>query len=281
MSPTALILGTSEIRQHDGMYSLNDLHRAAGGEDRHTPNRFIRLDQTRALISQISQTPEMASAGIPAFTVRNGGKFRGTYVCRELVIAYAAWISPAFHLQVIRVFLDQVAPLALPAPDTLTRDQEAHLIRLLTQQYQSEDIPYALNRLHKHFGIQTLRAMPGRRYGEAGEYISMMRPVPVKALPAKIMRPPAWNRPRDYGAPRDNDYGSPHGLPRTSRVAEKLISCIKVWGQDELPKNVSSELSKLCEDIRGLLVTGDTEIQEALIHISIAEKYLRRWSGTA
>lgn len=96
-----LAVGATTVRQLDGLFSLNDLHRASGSEERHTPNRFLRLDTTQALIAEINQTPEVALA----LKVTHGGKNPGTYACRELVIAYAAWISPAFHLKVIRVFL--------------------------------------------------------------------------------------------------------------------------------------------------------------------------------
>jgi hypothetical protein len=45
----ALTLGTSEIRQLDGLYSLNDFHRASGGDPKNKSANFIRLDQTQAL----------------------------------------------------------------------------------------------------------------------------------------------------------------------------------------------------------------------------------------
>lgn len=101
---TALTLGTSAIRELDGLYSLNDLHQAAGGEDKHAPFRFMRLDTTKALIEEIAKSPEMV-----VFKMTQG-RNGGTYACRELVIAYAAWISPAFHLKVIRVFLAATTP---------------------------------------------------------------------------------------------------------------------------------------------------------------------------
>ena len=108
----ALTILTTEIRQLDGLYSLNDLHQAAGCEAKHRPNYFLSNTQTKALID------ELQVAGIPATkTIQGKGKQQGTYVCRELVIAYAAWISAAFHLKVIQVFLSQSAPKALPAPE--------------------------------------------------------------------------------------------------------------------------------------------------------------------
>ncbi|RKT98875.1 hypothetical protein C7H84_34260 [Burkholderia sp. Nafp2/4-1b] len=99
---TSLAIGTSAIRELDGLYSLNDLHAASGGETIKRPNQFLRNEQTQALVT------ELETAQICAVKTKEG-RNGGTYACRELVIAYAAWISPAFHLKVIRVFLDASA----------------------------------------------------------------------------------------------------------------------------------------------------------------------------
>lgn len=84
----------------EGRYSLNDLHKASGGEQRHEPNRWVRLEQTNELISEIINTHIWAFDPI---TSRRGCK-GGTYVCKELVYAYAMWISAAFSLKVIRAY---------------------------------------------------------------------------------------------------------------------------------------------------------------------------------
>jgi len=96
-----IALGTSTIRQHNGLYSLNDFHKAGGEENKHRPKYWLENQQTKDLVAEISK------GGIPPILAKQG---LGTYACRELVIAYAAWISPAFHLKVIRVFLDSQLP---------------------------------------------------------------------------------------------------------------------------------------------------------------------------
>lgn len=95
------ILKTS-IRSYGNLYSLNDLHKASGNAEKHRPSLFVRLDTTQDLISEIQK--EVKSTDL-IFKTTGGRGMRGTYACEELVLAYAMWISPKFHLIVLRAFL--------------------------------------------------------------------------------------------------------------------------------------------------------------------------------
>lgn len=112
------VLKTS-IRDLDGLYSLNDLHKASGNDPKHRPNQFVRLDITQDLINEIQG--ENSTAQICALRSINGGPNRGTYACEELILSYAMWISPKFHLIVLRAFLamqrNQPQQLTLPEPE--------------------------------------------------------------------------------------------------------------------------------------------------------------------
>lgn len=109
------------IRSFDGLYSLNDLHKVAGSERKHEPNLFFRLDQTQELIKEIQSENSDTQICVSYKSLRTGQN-KGTWACEELVIAYAMWISPKFHLIVLRAFLamhkaesqhtNQIQPLA-------------------------------------------------------------------------------------------------------------------------------------------------------------------------
>lgn len=114
-----------------GRFCLNDLHKAAGGEKRHQPSDFLRATQTAELIAELG-TPGNPGVG-STVSVVNGGNARGTYVCKELVYAYAMWISAKFHLQVIRTFdavatAAQLPPAAAPRQSALAPAKEFRAI---------------------------------------------------------------------------------------------------------------------------------------------------------
>lgn len=115
-----LTILNNSIRQLDNLYSLTDLHRASGGEQKHKPVLFLSNQQTKELISEIEIESKV---GIPTSVVKTvrGGKNPSTYACEELMLAYAMWISPKFHLVVLRAFLamhrKQPQQLALPEPE--------------------------------------------------------------------------------------------------------------------------------------------------------------------
>lgn len=101
-----------------GRYCLNDLHRAAGGQSKDQPALFMRRKETADLIFEIANSTDSQSSPVATTEGRSGG----TFAAKELVYAYAMWISASFHLKVIRAFDDLVTGHAAPAfnvPKTL------------------------------------------------------------------------------------------------------------------------------------------------------------------
>ncbi len=153
---------------------LTDPHHAAGGAEKHKPNRWLRNEQTQALIEEIKRSPDLGSE--PIKTVKGGGG--ATYACKELVYAYAMWISAKFHLAVIRAFDALVsgrAP-ALPADAPITATQARHLSDIIVTAHPH---PGARSRawwaLRRHFGVEHYRDIPAERFEEALAFVKQLR----------------------------------------------------------------------------------------------------------
>lgn len=112
-----LIIAQTFIRQDsEGRYCLNDCHKASGMDRSKQPSNWLRLDATKGLIAEIRQSSDVRTAPLSAV---NGGINPGTYVVKELVYAYAMWISPVFQLQVIRAYDALVSQPQFQIPQTL------------------------------------------------------------------------------------------------------------------------------------------------------------------
>ena len=171
-----LTILTNKIRTLDNLYSLNDLHLASGNDPKHRPTYFIKNQQTQDLISEI----ERCENSHIALKVVKGGRniaLQGTWACEELALAYATWISPKFHLVVLRAFIAmhkgevKHQQLALPEPektyDTNTTAKEIHeLVWLL---FSHEQMRSLLEHLYKPLEAIGSR-YSGAIYGNYTEY---------------------------------------------------------------------------------------------------------------
>lgn len=161
MNNSVQISNISIHQTENGLFSLNDLHRASGGEDRHAPRRWLQNIQTNDLIKELEKD------GKPSIQSKQR---LGTFVCRELVIAYGMWISPKFALQVIQTFLavsDGIKPAKTTADDrTGLRQAVAALVGRKGIDYSS-----AYSMIHQRFNVEAIEDIPAEKLPEAVAYV--------------------------------------------------------------------------------------------------------------
>lgn len=96
-----VILADTVIHQDaEGRFSLNDMHKASGGAAKHAPSKFWRQDSVKEMADALNWTKSSSLEPL----VTTPGRLGGTYACKELVYAYAMWVSPEFAIHVIRTF---------------------------------------------------------------------------------------------------------------------------------------------------------------------------------
>lgn len=154
------------VRQFDNLYSLNDLHKASGGQDKHSPRRWLQNKQTADLIA------ELEIDGIPSIQKKQG---LGTFVCKELVVHYGMWISPAFSLKVIRAFLDTQEDVSgSPKLETQTTIDERRglvdAVKLLVARC-GIDYSAAYRMVHQRFGVEKIEQIAAPLLPAAVAYV--------------------------------------------------------------------------------------------------------------
>ena len=180
-----LVIGDFSIRQDkDGRYCLNDLHNASGNDQKHYPAYFLRNQQTKDLINLIElENYDMQiciSKKQAVNTVKGKGKEQGTYVVKELVYAYAMWISAKFHLQVIRAYDSMVARLftenskqVLIADKTTKKDRVPlkDAVNMLVGKAKFLNYSDAYKLIHHRFDVEHIEDIPQDQIPAAVEYV--------------------------------------------------------------------------------------------------------------
>lgn len=93
-----LIIAESEVSiNRDGLYCLNDLHKAAvkkgmADENSHRPSIF-KVSQSEFIEAAVTASEKLISV--------KGGK-SGTYASELIVMKYAGWIQPAFEVEIYK-----------------------------------------------------------------------------------------------------------------------------------------------------------------------------------
>lgn len=184
-----LVIGDFSIRQdEDGRYCLHDLHKASGGAEKHQPAFFMRNKQTKDLIDEIERSanlqidPKQSVNLQSAVKIIKGGDTlkQGTYVVKELVYAYAMWISAKFHLQVIRAYNSMVARLftenskqVLIADKTTKKDRVPlkDAVNMLVGKAKFLNYSDAYKLIHHRFDVEHIEDIPQDQIPAAVEYV--------------------------------------------------------------------------------------------------------------
>ena len=172
-----LIILDQEIRPYENLFSLNDLHVSSGGNLKHKPSNFIRLDTTKDLAAEIERCE---NSNIALKVIR--GAQGGTYACEELMLAYAMWISPKFHLIVLRAFLNLHKKSTALLPSTITPEQQQAIQSAVQQAHHRTGLHWQeiYRQLKSAFKVAKYDQIPQSQFGNAMAFIMNLQPI---ALP--------------------------------------------------------------------------------------------------
>lgn len=173
---TSLSVLNHEIHQDDGLYCLNDLHKASGGLEKHQPAFFMRNQETKDLIAELEKETKVSSANLQTIIKKITGKglHQGTYACKEIVYRYAMWISPKFALAVIRVFdafaTGKLEPKAKPKTTVADRVPLKDAVNVLVAK-SALNYSDAYKMVHQFMGVDSIDQIPLEDLPRAVAYV--------------------------------------------------------------------------------------------------------------
>ena len=183
LTPSIAVADVPVRQDADGRYCLNDLHKAAGGENKHRPSLWLENKQTIELVTEVEK------AGIPAIQSKQQV---GTFVVRELVYAYAMWISASFHLKVIRTF-DAVMTGNTASVETLLPSEQQTLMEIVhakvgdyPKETQGKALAEIWSRIHNKYRIAKYDQLPRTQLAEVILYVTQMELKTKGASPQRL-----------------------------------------------------------------------------------------------
>ena len=113
----SLVFNGHAIRVEGEMTCLTDMWQAGGAVDAQRPGDWRVLPSTKAFVGFLEETDAVKSGNESFRVVRDGGNV-ATFAHWQIALAYAKYLSPAFHAwcnTVVRNHMEAPKPLALPS----------------------------------------------------------------------------------------------------------------------------------------------------------------------
>jgi hypothetical protein len=123
----ALLLDGKPVRVRDEMLSLTDMWKVAGSDRAKRPVNWLDSKQAKELTQFLAETQEVRNSDLLEKAAGNPqtGDGGGTYAHWHLAMAYAKYLSPAFHIacnKIVRAHMESRVPAA---PESSVRLVEA------------------------------------------------------------------------------------------------------------------------------------------------------------
>ena len=164
-----LVINGIEVSQNkNGLFCLNDIHRASGGLQKNRPTKWFRLGEVKDTVENLTAGTHgghIAPLYATSVSVERVGQTSQTYAIKELVYLYAMWIDSAFAIELIRavdalINAKSVESLVMAQKQAIeaTYNQQANSLKLLIYEQQSALERYAN---HEPDDVQTLSRIMG------------------------------------------------------------------------------------------------------------------------